>query len=168
MNQKNTLIISSIIIASLLTGCIAIRISNIKKEYKNSSFEIKEKPILPTFETMYNLHLEPINKKKNIYRNTFVIDENENGTYDKGERQVGMFHNKPFIINDKKSKIVYIEKEYSSPITEINILAYKNANDKKYDIINKPEDFYKLNKWKQNKSFNKANDLFKEQYIKQK
>jgi hypothetical protein len=75
MNQKNTLIISSIITASLLTGYVAIRISNIKKEYKNSSFEIKEKPILPTFETMYNLHLEPINKKKNTKLDSILTYE---------------------------------------------------------------------------------------------
>ena len=155
----------AILLASLILGPAAgMGVLSSKSELKNTNFEIKEAPVLAKF------------SKQNIGENShsiltnydyrFILDIDEDGVYNKNKDVVIYGDNIPYYLLEKDNRIVYLEVTRKDYVLRISPLVVKDKEEKLH-LVSEVENCCNVKFWKKNESFNKANQLFKDNYLKQ-
>ena len=146
------IILTSICTTSLVTAPIMTSVVANK-----SNFEIKEAPILSVeigAHAHINHRLTPCNK--------FILDVDKDQLFNKNTDIILNDRYVPDMLAEKGNTAVYIERNSK----ERHILAIKDKNEN-CNITSNISDIYPQRLYKKNKSFNKVNQQFKDEYLKQ-
>lgn len=135
-----------------------------KNSLKHTNFEIKEASVLEKFSEQNIVGNRRYVSTDYDYR--FILDIDEDGVYNKNKDVVISGDNLPYYLLEKDNRIVYLEKSYKGNVRNRIPLIVKDKEEKSH-LISEVEDIYSVKFWSKSESFNKANQLFKDEYMNQ-